>query len=118
MSLKHHPDKTGDDSVMKRLNVAYEVLSDKKMRKAYDLTLPAERKAHDSASKNAVKDLGNPEDEDISDIVVTANDFCGQNYAGICWGLCCKKIHCSPSDRNECLYNNNVSAGIQKQLKR
>jgi curved DNA-binding protein CbpA len=37
LARRHHPDHSGDDDAMKRLNAAWEVLQDAERRKTYDL---------------------------------------------------------------------------------
>ena len=37
LAAKHHPDKGGDEAKFKEVNEAYQVLSDEKKRKEYDM---------------------------------------------------------------------------------
>ena len=54
LALKNHPDRGGDEEVIKKVNAAYEVLSDPLRRALYDATRPmsaATREARASAAK-------------------------------------------------------------------
>jgi curved DNA-binding protein CbpA len=48
LARRFHPDLAGDDSVMKRINAAWEVLGDKERRRAYD-----ERRSPNGSSPSA-----------------------------------------------------------------
>jgi curved DNA-binding protein CbpA len=50
LARRHHPDLSGDDGTMKRLNAAWEVLGDAQRRKQYD----AERSTGSSASRATI----------------------------------------------------------------
>lgn len=63
LSQKHHPDRGGDAEVMKRINEAYETLSDAQTRKIYDSALkqkPSNTKTEKNAYQGSVKLLNEP----------------------------------------------------------
>lgn len=127
--MQHHPDKAGDTmrAVAQAINAAYECLTDPESKAAYDRKLPAEKKEkkkkeqkHTSAVRGGWTDI-DPDDaaaavaDDAAPPAIAADDFCGDFYAGRCWGLGCTKIHCTQKEFWDFIETKTVSFDIVSQ---
>ena len=60
MSLKHHPDRKGGDSEMfKKINAAYEILSDPQKKKNYDFSLSSKFPSRYNPRSDPLNDWSN-----------------------------------------------------------
>ena len=125
LAKKLHPDHAGHatTAVMQAVNAAFKCLSDPDLRRHYDLTLPAKITRHvfraptaPAAASGTFFPSNAEEKVDPSKVVV--DDYCGDFYAGRCWGMGCTKIHCSQAEFWDFVTNKTVSAGAIKQIKR
>ena len=121
LALQFHPDKHPNagntmTAVMQAVNQAYACLSDQSRKSAYDMSLPA-RRTVEQQQQQQQQQTTEP-DEEVQESKVTPNSFCGDYYAGKCWGMGCTKVHCEPEEFWSFVEDGILSAGVIRQLKR
>ena len=105
LARMYHPDKNPGCAAIVRpmfeaVQSAWETLRDDRAKAAYDASLPPHLPADDQEQQQQQpQPQPEPEPDPLFDpTTVTTNAFCGDFFAGKCWGMGCTKVHAGPRD--------------------